>query len=46
MKTDASPRGLPLVGHALAFLRDKPQFLLSCRQHYGDCVRLHLGGPT
>lgn len=49
MISDASlrgPRGLPLVGHALAFLRDKPQFLLSCRQHYGDCVRLHLGGPT
>ncbi len=40
------PRGLPFVGHALSFLRDKPRFLLDCTQQYGDCVRLQIGGPT
>ncbi len=48
--TDASlapaPGGLPLVGHAIAFLRDKPGFLDACLRQRGDCVRLDLGGPT
>lgn len=41
-----APRGLPFLGHALSFVRDKPGFLQACRQQYGDCVRLHIGGPT
>ncbi len=40
------PRGLPLVGNALSFLRDKPRFLAACQRQFGDCVRLDLGGPT
>ena len=40
------PRGLPLVGHAVSFLRDKPRFLAACQRQYGNCVRLDLGGPT
>lgn len=35
-----------MVGHALSFLRDKPGFLLACRERYGETVRLSLGGPT
>jgi cytochrome P450 len=34
------------VGHGLAFLRDKPGFLLDCHERYGETVRLSLGGPT
>lgn len=41
-----SPLALPLIGHALAFLRDKPGFLDATRRQYGDCVRLNIGGPT
>jgi cytochrome P450 len=40
------PVGLPFVGHALPFLRDKPGFLLGCRERYGETVRLSLAGPT
>jgi cytochrome P450 len=34
------------VGHAVAFLRDKPGFLLRCHERFGETVRLSLGGPT
>lgn len=40
------PARLPLVGHALSFLRDKPGYLLACHERHGDTVRLWLGGPT
>jgi len=40
------PPGLPVVGHGLSFLRDKPGFLLDCHEHYGETVRLFLGGRT
>jgi cytochrome P450 len=40
------PPGLPLVGHAPAFLRDKLGFLTRCFAEHGDVVRLHIGGPT
>jgi cytochrome P450 len=40
------PRRLPLVGHSLAFLRDKPGFLARCRDAIGDVARLDLGGAT
>jgi cytochrome P450 len=30
----------------MPFLRDKPGFLLGCRERYGATVRLSLGGPT
>jgi cytochrome P450 len=41
-----APAALPLAGHGLAFLRDKPGFLSRCRDAFGDCVRLDIGGPT
>jgi cytochrome P450 len=41
-----APRALPVVGHALSFLRDKPAFLRAVQQQYGDCVPLDIGGPT
>lgn len=44
--TSSGPVGLPVVGHAWSFLRDKPGFLLECRERYGETVRLSLGGPT
>ncbi len=40
------PRGLPLVGHAPAFVRDRLGFLTRCARTYGDVVRLELRGPT
>lgn len=40
------PPSLPLVGHALSFLHDKPGYLLRCHERYGATVRLSLGGPT
>ncbi len=40
------PTPLPLIGHALHFLRDKPGFLRACHQRYGNAVRLEIGGPT
>ena len=40
------PPGLPLLGHAPAFLRDKLGFLARCAAEYGDVVRLHVGGRT
>jgi cytochrome P450 len=40
------PLGLPVIGHALAFLRDKPGFLLRCREQYGETVHLSIGGTT
>ena len=43
---NGAPLGLPVIGHALSFVRDKPGFLQACRQQYGDCVRLHIGAPT
>ncbi|MBM3954046.1 MAG: cytochrome P450 [Planctomycetes bacterium] len=30
----------------MAFLRDKPGYLLRCHERYGETVRLSLGGPT
>lgn len=41
-----SPLALPVLGHAVAFVRDKPGFLLAMRARYGDCVRLNIAGPT
>lgn len=40
------PGALPLVGHALAFISNKPGFLARCRDQYGDTVLLSIGGPT
>lgn len=42
----SGPPGLPLVGHAPAFLRDKLGFLTRCAAEYGDVVRLRIGGRT
>lgn len=46
MTRSLAPTGLPLVGHALSFVRDKTGFLSRCRDEYGDCVPLNIGGPT
>lgn len=46
LSTPPGPVGLPLLGHALPFLRDKPGFLLGCHERYGETVRLSLDGPT
>lgn len=40
------PRGLPLLGHLLAYLPDKLHFLTDCAAAYGDVVRLRIGEPT
>lgn len=40
------PTGLPVVGHAPAFMRDKLGFLDQCAQDFGDVVPLHIGGKT
>lgn len=41
-----APAGLPVVGHAVAFLQDKPGFLARCRETHGDVVPLDIAGPT
>jgi cytochrome P450 len=40
------PAGLPVLGHSVAFLRDKLGFLTHCARTYGDVVELRLGGVT
>ena len=45
-ESPSGPPGLPFVGHAPAFLRDKLGFLTRCAARYGPAVQLHIGGPT
>lgn len=43
------PRGpirFPILGHAPAFVLDKPGFLIRCRARHGDTVPLEIAGPT
>ena len=40
------PIGLPVLGHSVAFARDKPGFLMRCQRRHGDTVRLWIAGPT
>ncbi|HJT20592.1 MAG TPA: cytochrome P450 [Nitrospira sp.] len=44
--TEASPPGLPLVGHLPWFLPNRLKFLETCARRYGDVVKLNLGGNT
>lgn len=46
MTARRAPFAWPVIGHALAFERDKPAFLRDCQLRHGDCVRLEIGGPT
>lgn len=46
MRADSAPGALPWIGHAAAFVRDKPGFLLACHRRCGDRVRLDILGPT
>lgn len=43
---DSPPRPLPLLGHAVWFLRDKLGFLERCAQLDRDVVELNIGGPV
>jgi len=40
------PRGLPLIGSALAFGRDPLGFLTRCARTYGDVAAIRIGGTT
>ena len=42
----SGPMGYPMLGHLPDFLRDKLGFLSRCTAHYGDVVKLKIGGPT
>lgn len=37
------PKGMPVLGHLLAFRRDPIAFLMSIREKYGDIVRFKIG---
>ena len=38
------PKGMPVLGHLLAFRKDPISFLMSAKEKYGDIVRFKIGG--
>ena len=46
MTAAPAPRGLPLLGHGPAFLRDRLGFLERCASLSRDVVALRIGEPT